>query len=79
MTLEGRSGPSLERVKRGIHVAIMGARTLRTASMANPPGPDRAPQTEHSWWRIWHPLRRSAYRLRAIYTPTYPEAAHGRN
>jgi len=30
MTLEGRSGPSLERVKRGIHVAIMGARTLRT-------------------------------------------------
>jgi len=30
MTLEGRSGPSLERVKRGIHVAIMEARTLRT-------------------------------------------------
>jgi hypothetical protein len=52
MTLEGRSGPSLERVKRGINVAIMGAPTLRTRplsyrNMPNPRGPDRAPQTEH--------------------------------
>ena len=78
MILEGRSGPSNERVNRGIDVAIMGARTLRTRSLpylkrAQPARTRSGPQPSTSWWRIWHQPRSIAYRLWAICTQHKPK------